>query len=61
MSDWCKEHPRYSAKRTPNSVCGRCWVLYFIKNPEEKDRLRETYREAEGLREAIGPPAEQPT
>ncbi len=42
MSDWCKEHPRYSAKRMPNSICGECWKLYFIRNPEDKERLQET-------------------
>lgn len=34
MSNWCPSHPTYSAKRTPNAVCGRCWQLYFYKHPE---------------------------
>lgn len=57
MSHWCKQHPRYAAKRTPGSVCGDCWALFFLKNPEEKDRLKETYQEAERLREAMPPAA----
>lgn len=36
MSDYCKEHPRYSAKRAPNSLCGDCFKLWFLKNPELK-------------------------
>lgn len=36
MSDYCKAHPRYSAKRPPNSLCGRCFELYFLRNPELK-------------------------
>ena len=53
MSHWCNQHPRYAAKRTPGSLCGECWRLYFLKNPEEKGRLKETYQEAERLREAM--------
>ncbi len=34
--DWCNQHPRYSAKRQPNSICGRCWSLWFLRNPEDK-------------------------
>lgn len=36
MSHWCKLHPRYEAKREPNSVCGDCWHLWHLKNPELK-------------------------
>lgn len=36
MSHFCPSHPRYSAKREPNSLCGRCWVLYFYRCPEER-------------------------
>ncbi len=36
MRDWCKEHPKYEAKRKPGSTCGTCWHLYFLKNPEAK-------------------------
>lgn len=50
MSHWCATHPRYSAKRQPNSLCGDCWKLWFLRNPEEKERLTDTYREAEALR-----------
>lgn len=39
--DWCSEHPRYEAKRKPNSLCGRCWELYFIKNPEDRHPVEE--------------------
>lgn len=35
MADWCKSHPRYSAKKTPGSLCGSCWALWFLKNPED--------------------------
>lgn len=52
MSHWCKQHPRYAAKRMPNSLCRKCFLLFFLKNPEDKDRLREQYVEAEKLREA---------
>lgn len=51
MSDWCVSHPKYSAKRKPNSLCGRCWALWFIRNPEEKIELHETYSE---LRQMAG-------
>lgn len=36
MSHWCTQHPKYEAKRQPNSLCGRCWQLYFFSHPEEK-------------------------
>lgn len=36
MSDWCSSHPRYSAKREPNSICGTCWSLWHLRNPELK-------------------------
>jgi len=35
MSDYCPTHKRYSAKRQPKSICGQCWKLYFLKNPED--------------------------
>jgi hypothetical protein len=47
---WCKTHPRYSAKREPFGLCKRCWSLYFYKNPEAKEVLQRTYREAEALK-----------
>lgn len=47
---WCGEHPRYEAKREPAGLCGRCWSLFFIKNPEAKEVLQREYREAEGLK-----------
>jgi len=50
MSDWCKSHPRYSAKKMPNSLCGKCFQLYFLKNPEVKPRLEETYADLEKVR-----------
>lgn len=37
MADYCNVHPRYSAKRAPNSICGTCWKLYFLRCPEERD------------------------
>lgn len=39
MSDWCKLHPKYGAKRRPVTQCSRCWKLYFLKNPEEKQEV----------------------
>jgi hypothetical protein len=38
MSHFCQTHPRYEAKREPNSTCGDCWQLYHYKNPELKDK-----------------------
>lgn len=32
----CKSHPRYKAKREPNSVCGDCWLLWYLKHPKVK-------------------------
>lgn len=26
MSHWCEQHPKYSAKRKPGSLCGKCWA-----------------------------------
>ena len=49
MSHFCRSHPRYEAKREPNSICGACWQLYFYKNPEAKEVLKRTYREAAGV------------
>ncbi len=34
MSEWCPTHPKYSAKRQPKSLCGHCWKLWLLKNPE---------------------------
>ena len=53
MSHYCKEHPRYEGKRTPGSICKLCWKLYFIRNPEDKPRLLDTYRDCEKLREHL--------
>ena len=50
MSNWCAVHPRYEAKRKPGSICGECWKLYFLKNPEEKPRYQETYQDSDKLR-----------
>lgn len=49
MSHYCKAHPRYSAKREPNSLCGECWRLYFYRCPEAKPGLEQVYREADSL------------
>ena len=49
MSHYCKEHPRYEAKREPSGLCGKCWALYFYKNPESKEGLMRVYREAKDL------------
>lgn len=49
MSHYCGEHPRYEAKREPSGLCGRCWQLWFYKNPEAKEVLQREYREAEDL------------
>lgn len=38
MSHWCKRHPRYEAKRTPKAICGDCWALFLLKNPEHPNR-----------------------
>jgi len=52
MADFCKDHPRYSGKRQPQSACWRCWTLYFWGHPEEKpfvdatpldNRMKESY------------------
>lgn len=34
---WCEEHPRYEAKREPNSLCGRCYELWYLRCPERKE------------------------
>jgi len=36
MSHFCKDHPRYEAKREPKALCGDCYRLWFLKNPELK-------------------------
>jgi hypothetical protein len=43
MSHFCTVHPRYEAKRAPNSICGKCWQLFFYKNPELKIGAIDTY------------------
>lgn len=50
MSHYCKSHPRFEGKSIPKSICGDCWHLYFIRNPEDKERLQGTYADAEKLR-----------
>lgn len=40
MADWCEVHPKYSAKREPNSVCGKCWSLWLLRCPERKGEDR---------------------
>jgi hypothetical protein len=40
MSHYCETHPRYEAKREPNSICGNCWQLYFLRCPEIKHDYR---------------------
>lgn len=45
MSDWCPTHKNYSAKRKPGSTCGACWRLYFLKNPEERQEVIDTYED----------------
>ena len=49
VSHYCKEHPKYEAKREPSGLCGKCWALYFYKNPESKEGLMRVYREAKDL------------
>lgn len=49
--NWCQQHPRYEAKRKPNSLCGRCWSLFFLKNPEEKEAVKDTYVELSKMKE----------
>lgn len=46
---WCPEHKTYSAKREPSGLCGRCWQLFFYKNPEHIEVLKRTYQEAETI------------
>ncbi len=49
MSHYCKEHPRYSGKREPNSVCGTCWTLWYLRCPELKhdgNRILRDHAEA---------------
>lgn len=47
--NWCVSHPKYSAKKEPNSLCGTCWQLYFYRCPEAKVGLTQVYREAEAI------------
>ena len=51
MSHWCEQHPKYSAKRKPGSLCGKCWALFFLKNPEEKQEVLDTYEELATMKE----------
>jgi hypothetical protein len=51
MSHFCTVHPRYEAKREPNSLCGKCWLLFFYKNPEQKREFRDTYTKRSWKRE----------
>lgn len=51
MMHWCKEHPRYEAKRRPGSLCGKCWQLWFMRNPEQKVVAQESYVELSKMRE----------
>lgn len=37
MSHYCTSHPRYSAKKEPNSLCGRCYELWHLRCPERKE------------------------
>lgn len=53
MSHYCPEHKRYEAKREPSGLCGRCWSLWFLKNPEAKEVLQRKYREAEEIKQAL--------
>ena len=46
MADYCKAHPRYSAKRPPKSLCGKCFELWFLRNPEDP-------KNTQGFRTAI--------
>lgn len=52
MSHWCKDHPRYEGQnRKPGSGCKRCWELYFLRNPEEKQEVMDTYEELAKMKE----------
>lgn len=51
MADYCKSHPRYSAKRMPKSLCGKCFELYFLAHPEDKQRVVETYTDLAKLQD----------
>ena len=51
MSHYCKDHPKYEAKREPSDEsCHRCWQLYNYAHPEAKEVLQREYREAEELK-----------
>lgn len=43
---WCEDHKNYRAQREPSGLCGKCWALYFYKNPESREGLMRVYREA---------------
>ena len=49
MSHYCQTHPRYEAKREPNSLCGECWRLWFLKNPEPRSERRDRERPSKGV------------
>lgn len=39
--NWCPTHKTYSAKREPNSLCGRCYELWHLRCPELKEKPKE--------------------
>lgn len=43
--NWCAAHPKYSAKRQPNSLCGDCWRLWFLRCPELRHDARRVLSE----------------
>lgn len=54
MSSYCPEHPRYSAKRAPNSSCGKCWSLWHLRCPELKHDGKRILRDhAEAIAERL--------
>jgi hypothetical protein len=60
MSQWCQSHPTYSAKKEPNSLCGKCWSLWFYRCPEEQGKQSMldhiAWREKNLVSEASKPP-----
>jgi hypothetical protein len=49
MSNWCQSHPTYSAKREPNSLCGKCWSLFNLKNPERRGPEQDERKAVKGI------------
>lgn len=49
MSHYCREHPKYEAKREPSGLCKVCWRLYAYSHPEAMEVLKREYKEAEDL------------